>query len=95
MAKGADKVRTIDADELKQAEKRISSLPWGDGRGNKVKFTWMPHEVQRLIDNSPTIDAVEVVRCRDCKNRAKYAVCDFLGEDGFCSHGEHREDGEA
>lgn len=35
---------------------------------------------------------VEVVRCKDCKNRARYAVCDFLGEDGFCSHGERRSD---
>ena len=33
----------------------------------------------------------ELVRCKDCKNRARYAVCDFLGEDGFCSHGERRE----
>ena len=39
-------------------------------------------------------EAVEVVRCKDCKNRARYAECDFLGEDGFCPHGEHREDGE-
>ena len=60
--------RLIDADELKQAEKRISNLPWGDWRGNKVKFTWMPHEVQRLIDNSPTIDATEVVRCGECRH---------------------------
>lgn len=43
---------------------------------------------------APTIDAIEIVRCKDCKNRARYAVCDFLGEDGFCSHGERREDGE-
>lgn len=37
-----------------------------------------------------TKDAVEVVRCKDCKNRARYAVCDFLEEDGFCPHGERR-----
>ena len=32
-----------------------------------------------------------VVRCKDCKNRARYAVCDFLEEDGFCSLGERRD----
>ena len=52
---------------------------------------------QRMINDAPTVsaEAVQVVRCKDCKNRARYSVCDFLGEDGFCSHGECREDGEA
>ena len=36
-------------------------------------------------------DKVEVVRCKDCKNRAKHVVCHFLGEDGFCPYGERRE----
>ena len=42
-----------------------------------------------------TYEMGEIVRCKDCKNRARCAVCDFLGADGFCSHGERREDGEA
>ncbi len=62
-------MRLVDADELKQAEKRISNLPWGDWHGNKVEFTWTSQGVQRLIDKSPTIDAVEVVRCKECKHR--------------------------
>ena len=40
---------------------------------------------------APCVDVAEVTRCKDCKNRARYAVCDFLGEDGFCSHGEPLE----
>ena len=36
-------------------------------------------------------DMVEVVRCKECKNRARYAVCDYLEEDGFCPHGERRK----
>ena len=48
---------------------------------------------------APTIDAVEVVRCKDCKHKyvsgngtTQYYVCDFMDaqyeEDGFCHHGE-------
>lgn len=36
----------------------------------------------------------EVVMCKDCKNRARYAVCDFFAEDGFCPHGERRKESE-
>ena len=44
-------------------------------------------EVYEVIE-----DRRPLVRCRDCKYRAKYTVCDFLGEDDFCSYGERRED---
>lgn len=56
------------------------------------------------ITDAPTIDAVEVVRCRDCKYGAQddfggwFCVsfyCTVGNEDGsgFCSDGERREDG--
>lgn len=61
-----------------------------------------------VMDYAPTVDAVEVVRCKDCKsliiiNEGKvYAVCKkhrkifrFFGEDTrehYCSWGERRED---
>ena len=57
-----------------------------------------------LIWNAPTVDAVEVVRCKDCRhsftgNYFKGYACKRLsGEhtftvspDGFCSKGERRE----
>ena len=49
------------------------------------------------IDNAPTVDAVEVVRCKDCKNwndgicKSGFGLA-FNGEDDFCSYGERRED---
>lgn len=59
----------------------------------------------RIIDDAPAVDAVEVVRCRDCKyiyfNKA-YNSClcrntngltSHLKADDFCSYGERREDG--
>jgi predicted RNA-binding Zn-ribbon protein involved in translation (DUF1610 family) len=46
------------------------------------------------IEHSPTIDAVEVVRCKDCVHRGDYFECpmcgkfnDFTVYDGYCQHG--------
>ena len=53
-----------------------------------------------LLDDSPTVDAVEVVRCKDCKN---YFYSSFSmgmrcrldgtewGKDDFCSCGERKD----
>lgn len=54
------------------------------------------------IANAPTIDAVEVVRCRDCKHWHKETLfCDYMPyveaqdrvnwyADDFCSYGERK-----
>lgn len=54
------------------------------------------------IANFPTVDAVEVVRCKDCKHcrlaswgeryciRDKFVEWGELKEDDFCSFGERR-----
>nr|DAP85116.1 MAG TPA: high-potential iron protein ligated [Caudoviricetes sp.] len=53
-----------------------------------------------LIENAPTVDAVVVTRCKDCKyyNPDEYECgCDFAGglpyikPDDFCSYGEPKE----
>ena len=60
--------------------------------------------VNRALDDSPTIDAVPVVRCKDCKHY-KTGVCLKIYYDGlasryawqerkpddFCSYGELKE----
>ena len=55
------------------------------------------------IANAPTVDAVEVVRCRECKHWHKETLfCDYMpyGEaqervnwyaDDFCSYGERKD----
>lgn len=53
------------------------------------------------LDDAPTVDAVPVVRCKDCKFYHRMTAetgicvlaCRHLGNDGFCSEGE-RKDGE-
>ena len=74
--------------------------------------TWDPLEicfsekaVVDMLESAPTVDAVPVVRCRDCKHWHKDTVfCGYMsyGEaservnwyaDDFCSYGE-RKDGD-
>lgn len=61
-----------------------------------------------LVVAAPTIDAVPVVRCKDCKNRGTSYDCPFRRlvfteaegyhyedvtlDDSFCSFGERKED---
>lgn len=62
---------------------------------------------QRFVHTLPTIDAVEVVRCKDCKHRGSPYSCpmrklvmpfsgpgafeDCTTDDSFCSSGERKE----
>lgn len=58
--------------------------------------TLMDYEVAGMIDdcieNAPTIDAVVVVRCKDCRKRRKNGTCNVIemtvADDGFCDLGE-------
>lgn len=50
------------------------------------------------IENAPTVDAVEVVRCKDCKRYSQSGLCNLylsvsheMKPDDFCSYGERRE----
>ena len=56
----------------------------------------------RCIEQAPTVDAVPVVRCRECKYRFKNnghskdgcPIIDaniWMDDDDFCSHGEREE----
>lgn len=46
-----------------------------------------------LMYEAPTIYAVEVVRCKDCKHRPVWRSCQGKREDDFCSYGERKENG--
>ena len=52
--------------------------------------------MQRMFDSLPTIDAVPVVRCRECKYHKPIDYCTKHKQtgwfdDNFCSYGERRE----
>ena len=51
-----------------------------------------------LIDSVPTVDAVPVVRCKDCKHEfgGSCIICGFQKRkpDDFCSYGKRKEGAE-
>ena len=56
---------------------------------------------RKIVSVAPTVDAVEVCRCKDCKHYyysayAMRCVCDFdnkeWDKDDFCSYGERRSE---
>ena len=62
-------------------------------------------EVRRVICNAPAVDAVEVVRCKDCRfstptyfdpEAFKHCVlfCKTVNADFFCAGGERKMDAE-
>lgn len=49
------------------------------------------------LKNAPTVDAVPVVRCKDCKYRdgtpgQPNILCAQMHEDDFCSYGKRKEE---
>lgn len=72
-------MRLIDADKLERQE----------FDGNEYCFDYVDAED---IDNAPTVDAVPVVRCRDCRKFKTYG-CRMVasGFDDFCSYGERKD----
>jgi len=68
--------RYVDVEELKNSWVTYGSLGVMD---------------MLLDDTFPTVDAVEVVRCKDCRHKSGscclYSTL-YLKPDGFCSHGK-------
>ena len=57
---------------------------------------------REFLDKFPTVDAVPVVRCKDCIRRydtdecpmcflIEGNYCDYTNENGFCDRGERKE----
>ena len=90
--KGEKMPRLIDAVSLSEKIRQLAR--WGNSR----------KDILSLITNEPTVDAVPVIRCKECK---KYIPCQKLPigtskwcdlfdratcEMNYCSWGERRED---
>lgn len=99
----ATEKRLIDANELLERLEYNTTDTWA--KNLQAVRNWWPHAVGikdnivRMIKNEPTVDAVEVVRCKDCKH---LMFSDCYGECGqgymgivkpydFCSYGERKD----
>ena len=75
-------MRLIDADELmKLCDIMVEKY-------NIQQSTWS--QFKAMVECMPTIDAVQVVRCKDCK-WYRYCNLPFSGDE-FCSDGERKEE---
>ena len=70
-------------------------------KADLLSRNFYPVFVKHAIETAPIVDAVEVVRCKDCKNLYDepddYCCIRHVGlvkitPDSFCSYGERRAD---
>lgn len=98
-------MRPIDADALKatmiETLEQIKANPKMDGQ--EMHIIAGIAMLGEVVDDSPTIDAVPVVRCWECKYACRSSVlplvicCHDKGlvdpkPDSFCSYGERKEE---
>ena len=48
--------------------------------------------IREIVKEAPTVDAVEVVRCKECLREKHCKNVLYQGENGYCSLGERRGD---
>ena len=93
-------MRLIDADELRKNVLELPNCP------NGYSDTYDKSMILALIDEAPTVDAVPVTRCKDCRwyktnylwNGKEYRVCVIepyeptRKADDFCNRAERKEE---
>ena len=86
-------MRLIDADRLSEAIYDNVPAPYEDA-------SWAKENCLYEIDMAPTVDAVPVVRCQECKRwesycNGKVGLCQkrkgVARANDFCSYGERKE----
>lgn len=92
-------MRLIDGDTLKERFEMLAYDDWNQGTGT----TWARafEESADVVECAHTIDAVEVVRCKDCRWHEREqpgmvycpnTVGNWVEDDWYCKGGERRED---
>ena len=99
--KGEKMARLIDADDLKAI--RFHDLPYSqivptdcdtDDKVSAYKSGWND-AIDAIVESASTVDAVDVLRCKDCKFYATGWCRKWLewsnDKNGFCSWSERRK----
>jgi hypothetical protein len=106
-----NKKRLIDANALRQELQKIidETQKWRTQKAGKTEAWLYVDEIYKLdnwlgiyaecadlLDDAPTVDAVEVVRCKDCKKRETCRTTNVWavmpGDDWYCADGERKTD---
>lgn len=93
--------RLIDADALIEFVEGRYTVTWNHDYDGGIKDACI--DILNFIDNAPTVDAVPVVRCKDCRwwsdwgngtGSCELSEAAMRREDAtdFCSFGERRND---
>jgi len=91
-------MRLIDADALKESltETLHRCDEWIENAKDEEtrtiaesNYTAFLESILRVKD-APTIDAVPVVRCKDCFLYGDCKLAKFIGDNGYCSCGKER-----
>ena len=96
-------MRPTDADALMDALRYTFTEEENDHRFLSEEWWWAP-TVRKVINNAPTLDAVPVVRCKDCEFALSYKCADgeiirccqygvdmIKAPDDFCSNGKRKD----
>ena len=96
----------MDVREKQPSEKRLIDAnalkSYMDECSKEARFRVYYGYAKSFIDDAPTVDAVEVVRCKDCKYMIQWADVRYctvwdgvngMGDDGFCNYGERKGGG--
>lgn len=93
-------MRLIDADALMDVIRQHAYLL--ATKQGSIGYGMFMLGIQQAVDGQPTIDAIPIVRCRDCKHRGtNECIFHIKGEpadeellkkldNDFCSYGERR-----
>ena len=95
-------MKLCDLDEIKIQVKRQYEDCHGYSGNKKAIYREAILAVRSILHSAKAIDAVPVVRCRECKYRFKNnghskdgcPIIDaniWMDDDDFCSHGERKE----
>lgn len=95
------RVKLIDGDALKERFEMLAYDDWNQGTGT----TWARafEESADVVECAPPIDAVEVVRCKDCRHFFRDDMgnvvvyrCELnhedMRDDFYCADNERRDD---
>lgn len=90
--------RLIDGDALMTELSTMYKEPTSTEDFMAIGYDKAIADVVVTAHRQPTVDAVEVVRCKDCKYRDDYDFCTGRGypnalvpDDGFCDKGKRRD----
>lgn len=95
--KGKKKMRLIDADALNEKLEALMQRYTAQGRKEVAEDY---NFVMTVLMTAPTIDAVPVVRCRDCVHMERrfngrfckvWCMFNGMGDDGFCNYAARKD----